>query len=733
MLRSIRCCVNIIAFFLLFSPYCFGADTNLMTDVIYLDPVTVSGSTEEENLNTSNLRVEEKSRSNNIADYLFNDTEISFKRKSNIGDSGDVISIRGFESKRIMLNLDGRAISSTGSAGGNYIDFSTIPLDNIERIEIIKGGSSVEYGNNALGGVINAYTKAPTVDPSFNFYATTGGWDNVHDFHNVRAAYAQKWSAIGLSIGASHQKADEYLRNNDYESFHIYPKLYLDLPWDGKLTIGYNYSDTDRGLIRSNRADGDPAWDSDPDLPGFDTPIDGSYPAHSGEYFAGGAPTPSMTIIGDGANWNKKRHLFDLNYHQKIGKNAFTDLVLFKNYETRLERNYADVAARNLAERAPMDTFNDKAAQTRDGDLVFERDLTVDKSYGGKLKGGLDYNDHSFLAGVEYKVMISGSMDINYVDTNYNCAGPNGWTGVMNSSSGSPKGYVTGIFAGDKYAATDRLFVDFGLRFDRYTYTPDGGDELDNHQLSPKATVTYDISASQTITAAAYMNYRTPTGPESYWGYQGKLTVPYLANEDLKPESETGFDLAYKFRFKRSGFIQLAAYYYDIDDYIIQKPVYVATAAGSTWTTLNTDAVIYGLTVSAGCPFTRTVRGQISATYQETEKTNDPSDPDGVLEEIDYIPNLKATTGVTWDVLENLVLDVTLNYIGERNYTISTAQVRKGTLDEYWLLGASLRYQMNKNTTLELYGDNLTDSDYEESWGYPAMGVNLGLSLKWQL
>jgi len=208
--------------------------------------------------------------------------------------------------------------------------------------------------------------------------------------------------------------------------------------------------------------------------------------------------------------------------------------------------------------------------------------------------------------------------------------------------------------------------------------------------------------------------------------------VPYLSGVNLKPESEIGFDLAYKYRFKKSGFIQLSAYYYDIDDYIIQKAVYVNTAAGSTWATLNTDAVIYGLTVSAGCPFSRTVKGQISATYQETEKSNDPSDPDGVLEKIDYIPNLKATAGISWDILKNLVMDATLNYIGERDYTISTNKVRKGTLNDYWLLGLSLRYQMDKHTTLELYADNLTDSDYEECWGYPAMGVNLGASLKWQ-
>ena len=89
---------------------------------------------------------------NNVADYLVRDPEISFKRKAAMGDSSDIISIRGMESKRIMLNLDGRNISSTGMSGGNYIDFGTIPLDNIEKIEVIKGGSSRRTRDNSSSG-----------------------------------------------------------------------------------------------------------------------------------------------------------------------------------------------------------------------------------------------------------------------------------------------------------------------------------------------------------------------------------------------------------------------------------------------------------------------------------------------------------------------------------------------------------------------------------------------------
>ncbi|MGE4506863.1 MAG: TonB-dependent receptor plug domain-containing protein [Desulfovibrionaceae bacterium] len=700
-----------------------------MEDVIYLDTYTVTDTAEEDSLNKSSLRVEEKNRSNNIADYLANDPEISFKRKSNIGDSGDVISIRGFESKRIMLNLDGRSISSTGNVGGNYIDFSTIPLDNIERIEIVKGGSSIEYGNHALGGVINAYTKAPEEEPSIDVYATVGGWKHIHDFHNYRAGYAQKFGNVGLSLGASHQEAEAYLRNNDYMSVHVYPKLTYEAPWNGKLSMGWNYSYTDRGLIRSNRNDGDPDSDSSPGLAGWDDSIDDAYPTASGEYFAGGTPTPSMSIIGEGAHWVKRRHLFDVTYQQDILEDGFLNVMLFKNHESRNERNYADVAARVQAGTVGAWAFN--AALTQDGDLVMERNVTVDKSYGAKVKGGWELEDHSLLAGWEYKVLESGGIEVRYVDTNYN-KHPSNVAGEMESSQGSPMAYVTGIFAGDRFQVTDSLLVDFGARLDRFQYTPDGAeDELNNHQISPKVTATYAFDDHQTITAAAYKNYRTPTLPELYWASQAKTTLTWLDGVDIKPESELGFDLAYRYRFDGGASVQLSGYWYDIEDYIMHKSV--STGGGSTWAAFNTDAEIRGLTLTANYPVLETVMLQLSGTWQKTKKDNDPSDPENVLERLDYIPDVKALAGISWDITPDLVLDTTANYVGQRDYTISSNSLDKGTLGAYTTVGASLRYKLDERTTLELYGDNLTNTRYEESWGYPSMGTNIGVGFKWNL
>ena len=48
-------------------------------------------------------------------------------------------------------------------------------------------------------------------------------------------------------------------------------------------------------------------------------------------------------------------------------------------------------------------------------------------------------------------------------------------------------------------------------------------------------------------------------------------------------------------------------------------------------------------------------------------------------------------------------------------------------------LGASLSYRVDEYLTLEAYADNITNTQYEEAWGYPALGINAGVSIKWEL
>ncbi len=68
------------------------------------------------------------------------------------------VSLRGLGVSRTLTLLDGKRMVSSRTGRSN-VDLSTIPVDFIERIEIITGGASAIYGSDALAGVINIITK----------------------------------------------------------------------------------------------------------------------------------------------------------------------------------------------------------------------------------------------------------------------------------------------------------------------------------------------------------------------------------------------------------------------------------------------------------------------------------------------------------------------------------------------------------------------------------------------
>ena len=71
------------------------------------------------------------------------------------------VDIRGFGETgplNTLVLVDGRRVNEIDLSG---VDWSQIPLDQVERIEIVRGAGSVLYGDNAVGGVINIITKKP--------------------------------------------------------------------------------------------------------------------------------------------------------------------------------------------------------------------------------------------------------------------------------------------------------------------------------------------------------------------------------------------------------------------------------------------------------------------------------------------------------------------------------------------------------------------------------------------
>jgi outer membrane receptor for ferrienterochelin and colicins len=70
------------------------------------------------------------------------------------------INIRGAESKHTLVLIDGKRVSATDDiAGHSDYQYEWLPMENVERIEVVRGPMSALYGSEALGGVINIITK----------------------------------------------------------------------------------------------------------------------------------------------------------------------------------------------------------------------------------------------------------------------------------------------------------------------------------------------------------------------------------------------------------------------------------------------------------------------------------------------------------------------------------------------------------------------------------------------
>lgn len=120
------------------------------------------------------------------------------------GGRGQLASIfmRGTESDHSLVLIDGvrMASSITGS-----VDFNQIPVNSIERIEVIRGARATVYGSSAIGGVINIITK--TDKERANVSVTMGSLDH----HAINGAWATKLGDKGHFSGiAGYESNDGY-------------------------------------------------------------------------------------------------------------------------------------------------------------------------------------------------------------------------------------------------------------------------------------------------------------------------------------------------------------------------------------------------------------------------------------------------------------------------------------------------------------------------------------------
>ena len=137
-----------------------------------------------------------------VSDLLATTPGVTVTRNGTLGALTGV-RIRGAESDQTLVVIDGVRVNDPASTGGGF-DFGNLLASSVERIEILRGPNSVPWGSQAIGGVVNIITAAPTEGVQARANAEYGYADSLF----ASAGVSGKSGPVSGSLTGGYLKTD---------------------------------------------------------------------------------------------------------------------------------------------------------------------------------------------------------------------------------------------------------------------------------------------------------------------------------------------------------------------------------------------------------------------------------------------------------------------------------------------------------------------------------------------
>jgi iron complex outermembrane receptor protein len=212
-----------VLFFLGFFGIVSKAQATEKTDqTVYLEKIIVTPlrrTTEASDLTRSAVMVDSKEinqlpvrATEEILEYI---QSVDVRRRGAMGVQSD-LSIRGSGFEQVLVLVDGVKMSDPQTAHHN-MDLP-LSMDDIERIEILRGGGTSLYGANAFGGVINIITKKPQKEGKVKLGSSRG----EHNLSSQSLSINSAFDIVQSRFTIERRKSSGYRPDTDFENLSIY-------------------------------------------------------------------------------------------------------------------------------------------------------------------------------------------------------------------------------------------------------------------------------------------------------------------------------------------------------------------------------------------------------------------------------------------------------------------------------------------------------------------------------
>ncbi|HTD91978.1 MAG TPA: TonB-dependent receptor, partial [Burkholderiales bacterium] len=168
-----------------------------------------------------------------VPDLLSQQAGINVRDLFGNNASSSVVDMRGFGStgaQNTLILVDGRRVSDVDLSG---VQWSTVPLASIDRIEVLRGGGAVLYGDGATAGVINIITRTASARRSG---AALDARYGSYDTHEVQLSGNYAGANAGFSVQAGNLVSGGYRDNNLNRQSNLLADMYWS-PGVGELTL----------------------------------------------------------------------------------------------------------------------------------------------------------------------------------------------------------------------------------------------------------------------------------------------------------------------------------------------------------------------------------------------------------------------------------------------------------------------------------------------------------------